>query len=199
MREITILLMCGLFLFSGCLEDNFYKKLEEEKFQLEKDNRQLEKQLKQTQAQNQQLSKQVETLSELGQEKRIDALYELESVQITKYTNFYDKDKDGTREKLIVYIQPIDSEGDIIKAAGAVEVELWDLEKSSDGAKLSEWKIEPQQLKEMWYGSIITANYRLLFDIADIVQSFDKPLTVKVVFTDYVSGKVFTEHYTIKP
>ncbi|MBN1796340.1 MAG: hypothetical protein JW804_06685 [Sedimentisphaerales bacterium] len=199
MRAITILLICGLFMFSGCLEDNFYKKLEGEKFQLEKENQQLEKQLEQEQSTNRQLTKQVETLSSLEPEKRINGLYELESVRITKYTNFYDKDKNGTKEKLIVYIQPIDSEGDIIKAAGTVDVELWDLDRSSDNAKLAGWKVEPQELKEMWFGTVVTSNYRLMFDIEGIVESFDKPLTVKVVFTDYVSGKVFNEQYLIKP
>jgi len=192
-------LLSGFLLLAGCAKDNHYKTLEQKIFQLEKENRQLDKELAQTHLENNQLNRQMQTLSKLGRQKRIQNLYELESVKITKYTNFYDRDKDGQKEKLIVYIQPVDSEGDIIKACGAVEVALWDLNKNGDNAKLAHWKIEPQELKKMWFATVITRNYRLMFDIAGVVRSFDKPLTVKVVFTDYVSGKVFTEQYLIRP
>jgi len=192
-------LLSGFLLLAGCAKDNHYKTLEQKIFQLEKENRQLDKELAQTQLESKQLNRQMQTLSKLGRQKRIQNLYELESVKITKYTNFYDRDKDGQKEKLIVYIQPVDSEGDIIKACGTVEVELWDLNKNGDNAKLADWKIEPQELKKIWFATVITRNYRLMFDIAGIVRSFDKPLTVKVVFTDYVSGKVFTEQYLIRP
>jgi SMC interacting uncharacterized protein involved in chromosome segregation len=189
-----------LLVIAGCENDNHVKLLEDKNAQLEEENRQLQKDIESTQAQNQQLRNQVESLAELSPEVRVNSLYELQSVKLTRYTNFYDRDKDGQKEKLIVYIQPIDSQGDIIKASGTVEVELWDLNKETDeGAMLGKWQVSPDELKKMWFATIVTSNYRLVFDIADTVKSFDEPLTVKATFTDYVSGKVFTEQHVVKP
>ncbi len=200
MRAYTFFVLISLLFIAGCAGDNYVKLLENKNARLEKENRQLQKDIESTQAQNQQLVNQVKSLAELSPEVRVDSLYELQSVKLTKYTNFYDRDKNGTKEKLIVYIQPIDSQGDIIKASGSVEVELWDLNKGTDeSALLGKWQVGPDELKKMWFATIVTSNYRLVFDIADIVKAFDKPLTVKATFTDYVSGKVFTEQHVIKP
>ena len=46
---------------------------------------------------------------------------------------------------------------------------------------------------------MVKVNYRLTFDITDKVTSFDEPLTVKVTFTDYLSGKVFKKQKVINP
>ena len=46
---------------------------------------------------------------------------------------------------------------------------------------------------------MLSSGYRLSFDAAGIVDKFDKPLTVKVNFTDYLSGMTFTEQFILRP
>ena len=187
-----------LIILAGC-EDSHVKNLEETNFQLQKQNQQLEKQLQDTQTANKQLKTQVDTLSQLPAKVRLDSLPKLQSVKITRFTNLYDKDKDGTKEKLIVYLQPIDEQGDAVKAAGAADVELWNLNKDAPNARLGKWRIEPAELKKLWFLCVAGAKYRLIFDIAEVVKSFNEPLIVKVTFTDHLSGKVFEEQTVIKP
>jgi len=165
---------------------------------LKRENRQFQNQLQQAESQNQQLKKQVQVISGLPEDK-FESLYDLKKIKLTRYTNLYDKDKDGRKEKLIVYVQPVDVEDDKVKAGGAVDVQLWDLSKEGDKSLLGQWHVKPDELKKLWFDTFLTANYRLAFDVNDIVKSFDKPLTVKVTFTDYVSGKVFEEQKVIKP
>ncbi len=190
-----------LCVVAGCENANSIRTpLVEQIGNLTEQNKQLENQLEQTRAENKQLTKQMHVLSGLPEEVKGENLYRLEKIEIGKYTGFFDKDDDGTKEKLIVYIQPIDEEGDIIKATGAVDVQLWDLDSSeADQALLGQWHVEPGELKKLWFATMVTINYRLTFDIADKVKSFDEPLTVKVTFTDYLSGKVFKEQKVIKP
>ena len=190
-----------LCVVAGCENANSIRTpLVEQIGNLTEQNKQLENQLEQTRAENKQLTKQMHVLSGLPEEVKGENVYRLEQIEIGKYTGFFDKDDDGTKEKLIVYIQPIDEEGDIIKATGAVDVQLWDLDSSeTNQALLGEWDVEPGELKKLWFSSLVTINYRLTFDIADKVKSFDEPLTVKVTFTDYLSGKVFKEQKVIKP
>lgn len=146
-----------------------------------------------------QLETQVRVLATLPEDARLESLYELQRVKIGRYTNLFDKDKDGKKETLIVYLKPIDKTGDIVKAAGSVDVELWDLNRPREHALLGQWQVGPAELKELWYATIVTINYRLTFDVADKIGSFDKSLIVKVVFTDHLAGKVFKEQKVITP
>jgi len=193
--------LCVLTFITGCENANSQQSLLVEQIgNLTEQNKQLENQLEQTRAENKQLITQMQVLSGLPEEVKGENLYRLQNIKIGKYTGFFDKNDDGTKEKLIVYIQPIDEEGDIIKATGAVDVQLWDLNSSeADEALLGQWHVEPGELKKLWFATLVTINYRLTFDIADKVKSFDKPLTVKVNFTDYLSGKVFKEQNVIDP
>jgi hypothetical protein len=162
----------------------------------------LQSKLAQTQAENERLKKQNELIGRLGQDKRAEAIYHLKAVEIGRFTNLYDENKDGVKEKLIVYVQPIDEVGDAIKAAGAVDVQLWDLNKEESKALISQWRIEPNELKKLWLESMMSTGYRLSFDITALWEKIgdDKSgLTVKISFTDYLSGVVFTEQKAIKP
>lgn len=192
--------ICFLAFVAGC--DNAYTEspLQERVETLTIQQKQLESRLEQSAAENEQLQKRIHTLSGLPEQLKGKNLYRLQNVEIGKYTGFFDKDKDGTKEKLIVYIEPIDEQGDLIKVAADVEVELWDLSKTDGSALLAKWPVvKPDELKNLWFASMVKVNYRLTFDITDKVTSFDEPLTVKVTFTDYLSGKVFKKQKVINP
>ena len=198
---VPLLLCCCplMYLMAGCVNGNKTSPLVEQIQQLKQEKTQLQKQFEQSRAENEQLKKQEHVLSALPEQVKGENLYRLQKIEITRYTNLYDKDKDGKKEKLIVYIQPIDEDGDIIKATGAVDVQLWDLNKEDGEALLGQWSVEPEQLKKLWFATLITINYRLTFDVADKIDDFEEPLTVKVTFTDYLTGKVFEEQKVIKP
>ena len=203
MRILSFILTgCLLFLiiFTGGCENGKSKSLLQEKIDtLTQEKIKLTSQVEQSETENQQLKKQIHVLSGLPSEVKPKEIYDLQRVKITRLTNFYDKDKDGKKEKLIVYLQPLDADGDIIKAAGSVDVQLWDLNKKNGQAMLGDWHTGPDELKKLWFATIITTNYRLTFDVADKIDSFEEPLTVKVAFTDYLTGKVFEEQKVIKP
>ncbi len=100
---------------------------------------------------------------------------------------------------LKVYVQPIDSAGDKIKAPGSVRVQLWDLNADADSAPLKEWQVGPEELKQMWVDTLLTHYYRLSFDVSDMPGGRDRELKLKVSFTDYVTGKVLQEHKMVRP
>jgi transcription elongation GreA/GreB family factor len=189
-----------VFAIAGCETVNERKLSPAKQIQkLTHQNSQLTHQIEQSEAQSRQLKKQLQVLVGLEPNREPETIYDLQKVTIGKYTNFYDKDKDGKAEKLIVYIQPTDAQNDIIKAAGAVDVQLWDLNRPDGQALLGQWHVGPQELKKMWFATIITINYRLTFDVASKITASQEPLTVKVTFTDYLTGKVFREQKVIKP
>ncbi|MHC4911820.1 MAG: hypothetical protein ACYTE5_02305 [Planctomycetota bacterium] len=192
-----VLAGCLLVFVVGCESGN-KSPVAEQLDTLRAESAQLAYELERAKSRNEQLEGQIKVLSGLPEDK-LEGLYEVQAVKVTRYTNLYDKDKDGKYEKLIVYIQPIDEEGDVVKATGAVDVQLWNLNRQEDEALLGSWRIGPEELKELWFATIITINYRLTFDVADKIEEYKEPLTVKVTFTDYLTGKVFQEQRVIKP
>ena len=61
------------------------------------------------------------------------------------------------------------------------------------------WQPTTRSSKKSWFATLLTINYRLAFDVAGKVTGDEKALTVKVTFTDYVSGKVLQEQRIFKP
>lgn len=200
MRTVTIILAGCLLAAAGCEEGSSGRAFLTEKINtLKQENAELKSQVEKSQSEIEQLEEQVQVLSDLPGEVRLENLYDLKKIKVTRYTNLYDKDKDGKKEKLIVYIQPLDEEDDIVKASGSVDVQLWNLDKDDGEAMLGRWTVTPAELKEMWLATLITINYRLTFDVADKITGDEESLIVKVTFTDYLSGKVFKEQKIIKP
>ncbi len=192
-----LIILCISFV-AGCQSAGDKKQLLEQIEQLNKQNTQLASRVEQSEAENEKLKGQVQVLSGLPENIKGQNLYNLREVSIHRYTNIIDSDNDGRKESLVVYIQPIDNDGSKIKAAGEVDVQLWDLDKPQDKALLGQWHIDPQQLQKLWTDFLVI-NYRLKFDISGLLDEFKKPLTVKIRFTDYLTGKVFQDQKVIKP
>jgi len=184
---------------AGCDSADRPDLLKEQINSLKQEKTQLTRQIKQSGLENEKLKKQIQVLSGLPADAKLKNFYNLQRVKITGYTDFYDKDKDGLKEKLIVYIQPIDQDGDVVKAAGSVDVQLWNLNRPDGNALLGQWRVEPDELRKLWFATLITINYRLTFDVADKIEKLEGPLTVKLTFTDHLSGKVFKEQKVIEP
>jgi hypothetical protein len=166
------------------------EKLEQEKTGLTGD-------VEQYRAEIEQLRAQVRSLSVLPKDQSNNP-YEIMALRIAKISNFFDKDSDGKQEKLVVYVQPVDAEGDVIKAAGTVAVQLWNLDNPNGEALLSEWHVEPAELRKLWFSSF-TTGYRLTFDRPAGLEVLSEPLTVKVTFTDYLTGETFRAQQVITP
>jgi outer membrane murein-binding lipoprotein Lpp len=148
---------------------------------------------------NEQLRRQALTLQGLDPNSRLTAVDTLKKIVIGRRSGFYDKDNDGKKETLTVYVEPTDSAEDRIKAAGRVNVQLWNLNaKDPQKALLKQWTVEPDQLRQCWVDTIMTYCYRLSFPTGDIIKGDETGLTIKVQFVDYFSGKTLEDQRAIK-
>ena len=188
-----------IFFVVGCQQTDEGPSLDTQIEELTLEKAQLQRQIEQSKGENEQLKEQLQTLSGLPADVRLENMYRLERIKLGRLSGFFDKDNDDKRETLIVYVTPYDKDGDGIKATGSMNVQLWDLNKPQDESLLAEWDVPPGQLKKVWFKTVLAVNYRLTFDISDKVESFDEPLTAKVTFTDYLTGKIFKDQRVIKP
>jgi len=199
-RNFAFCILIFVFLsVAGCQNEQQKESTAARIEQLTQEKAQLQEQIEQARSENERLKEQVRVLSGLPEEVKLENTRRLKSLKVGRFTGFYDKDKDGKKEKLIVYIEPMDEEGDRIKAGGTVDVQLWDLNKSQDDALLGQWHVTSDELRKAWFDTLLSTNYRCVFDITGKVEDFTKPLTVKVTFTDYLTGRTFTDQRAIKP
>lgn len=194
---------CGLlsvffFLFTGCNNGSDRQMLLRKIEQLTKQNSDLAYEVRQTESENEQLKNQIRTLSGLPGDIKLSELNQIQAVNICRLTNLYDTNNDGTYDSLIVYIQPVDEYGDRIKVTGSVDVQLWDLNKPQNQSLIGQWQAGPDVLKKHWV-ELLIINYRLTFELTQQIENYSEPLTVKVKFTDYMSGQVFNEQKVISP
>ncbi|MEN6386985.1 MAG: hypothetical protein ABFD79_17535 [Phycisphaerales bacterium] len=196
---IFVLLILSMPFLSGCQEKQKTEK--QAKAQLTSQNE--VKETKQTtstaklSAEVNQLKKQVESLMGLNKEARTEALSTLSAVQITERSGLYENEQTKKKDKLVVYLRPIDDIGDVVKAAGTVEIELWNLNAKPENAMVAQWKVSPEELKKKWTSSLLSNHYKLEFDTGSILTGQEKELTLKVQFTDYLTGKVFKSQLVI--
>ena len=195
---IIVVTGCLAILLCGC-GDTTEKSLWNQVDDLGRQKISLKMQVETLEKENATLSEQVEILSAIDGQVRVDLLNTLEKVELSKRSGLFDKDDDGKIESLVVIVVPYDNAGDKIKAVGAVEIQLWDLNADAGDALLFERKITPEKLKKKWMGLVLTGYYHLKFDVGGLVKENAKELTVKVKFTDYLTGKVFRTQHVITP
>ena len=155
-------------------------------------NAELSMQVQALESENILLAEQINTLSALDAAAQLEALDTLDKVRIGKRTGFFDKDDDSTNETLVVYLETLDTAQDYVKAVGAVKIQLWDLNAADDKAKSVEWILEPAELHPTWGGTIFAGYYRIKLPL-ETVRDSQKEYTLKITFTDYLSGKVLTD------
>jgi hypothetical protein len=151
--------------------------------------------MRELEAQNKQLKQQVETLGSLDKNIRLENLYDIQSISIIGSTGIYTKEK-GQKPRLMVYFSPIDKIGDSIKAAGNVEVQLWNIANSANEAMIHKWDVGPGELNRNWGNALMNSFYRLELDLPENMPK-KGDFVVRVSFTDYLSGKVITARRTI--
>jgi hypothetical protein len=199
-QETYVLLLFAAVLVGGCeIGGERVSPLEMKVRDLEREKTQLVGQLEQSRIETERVKAQVKALAVLPQDKQENRFYALSAVKIARFTGFYDKNEDGNREKLIVYLQPVDQAGDAVKTAGVVSVQLWNLSNPSGQALLGEWQVQPGELYKLWFNTLASTAFRLTFDAPVTPEALAQPLTVKTAFTDYLTGQVFTDQFVIEP
>ena len=133
---------------------------------------------------------QVDRLQRLGV-RRLEMLNRPVRIEIDRMTGGYDDDGRPGDDGVIVYLRPVDATGDVVKATGEVEIQLWDLEGRADELLLGQYMFEPQHALKNWYGRFLTHHYSLKCPWREEPPP-NPEVTVKVRFVDYVTGEVLT-------
>ncbi len=186
-----------VFTAAGCRQGHVQDSLWQQVSELSDETTRLALDVQRLQEENTALTAQIETLSAIDQNIRMSALVVPETLRIGRHCGLYDKSKgNGEPDTLVVYLKPTDAEQDTIKAAGRVQVQLWNL-AAADNPKLKQWDISPEELKRLWGRGLFGAYYRLQLPLDGALEGDEKELNLRVQFTDYLTGRVLTDQRVI--
>jgi hypothetical protein len=139
-------------------------------------------------------SKRIATLLALGT-KRLEDLYYPVRLEIERLSGGYDEDGKPGDDGVVVYIRPIDSDGDAIKAAGSISVELFDLANPDGEHMVGQMALSLEQARKVWYGRLWTQHYTVKCPWLNARPPEHSEVTIRVTFTDYLSGQtLYAQH-----
>ena len=106
-RIIVAVGVCVILLSLSACDNGTDPSLWDQIKQLGQEKTDLKLQAEQLQEENEELKQRIQTLSTLADEAGIEAVAQLERIELTKRTGLYDKDEDGRKETLIYFCPPI--------------------------------------------------------------------------------------------
>jgi len=183
-----------LVLTAGCV-DKAKMQIEAEQ-QLAQDN--IAQENAALQEENAQLKKQIETLAGIDKALRIEAITSLSKIELTRRCNLVDKNDDGNLDTLRVCLRTLDDIGDMVKAAGEVKIELWDLEADEQNAMIKSWEISAEVMKKAWSGTLLTSYFKFELDVTNENIQPSEAMTVRAEFVDYLTGQTLSAQKQIK-
>jgi hypothetical protein len=196
MRSLVAKAVCPLFVIlatgaaGGCC--SCARELDEaskKQAALQKDNEQCRREKNELEDQASQLRGQVDVLRGFGAGRLEQLIYPVKA-EFGRFTRGYDTDGDGVDDGVIVYLELSDRTGDAIKAAGRVEIEMWDLAASPEQSRLGQWKYAIDELPQYWLAGMMANHYRFELKWPDQRHPEHKNLTVKARFYCALTGKV---------
>ncbi len=194
MRALTLLLAMGLAL-AGCAGgDPRVPALQTELAQRDRQIEQLQLRVNELTQSLRAQQAQIQRLQGLG-EDRLENVNRVERISLGRHTGGYDADTAAAGSEAVrVYLQPIDTQGNAIKAAGSVTVQVYDL---ADGPTLlAQCDYPVDQIGQHWTRGLLGSYYVLNCPWTSPPTRRD--LTVRVSFVEYLTGKEFSAQKTIE-
>ncbi len=142
-----------------------------------------------------QKDKQIATLQTLGQ-KRLEKLNRVERINLSGSSTGVDLDDKPGDEAIKVYLQPIDQDGSTIKAAGSIKIELYDLAAAPKENLIGRYEWSVDEISKHW-ASFVVHHYSFVCKWQAQTPKHDE-ITIRVEFTDYLTGKTFTNQTVCK-
>ncbi|MCZ6652821.1 MAG: hypothetical protein O7D91_07325 [Planctomycetota bacterium] len=139
--------------------------------------------------------KEIEKLKEAKQilgdlkETRLDKLYSAKTIKIDRLSGGLNIDGVIGDEGLVVYASLYDQEGHKFKAAGAIDVFVYDLSNPRDPQRIATYEYDVDQTKELWFGRMLTYHYKIEC-LWQQRSPAGRSVRVSVRFLDYLTGNV---------
>ncbi len=137
-----------------------------------------------------QLNRQLATLRGFPAD-RLKYIVAVTHIAFGRFTQPYDKNHDGRIDSINIYLLPTDKDGDIIKAAGKVEINLWDLTAPRGKRFLGYWVYNLKDLQKHWLSGFMANHYKFALPWPESKQFPAAGVTVNLTYKDALTGNSF--------
>jgi hypothetical protein len=143
-----------------------------------------------------QKDEQIASLAALG-DKRLDKLFTVHDIQLGSYTGGVDLDNKPGDDGVKVYLEPLDQQGSVIKAAGDVKIQLFDLAEKPPGNLIGEYEWPVDRIGQCWYSGMLSYYYAFVCPWMHGAPQH-REIVLRVQFTDYLTGNIFVKQQIVK-
>lgn len=173
----------------------FQKQVESQKahiVQLEND---VIKQQQQVDQQNQQIA----ALQQIAPE-RMSKLVVPVKIELDKLTGGYEEPGQAGDAGVVAYVMPIDADGDVVKVAGSIVMDVFDLANPPEQHLVAHAELDVDNTRKAWHGRLFAHHFTVKcpWPPPNRKPPEHRDLTVRVKFTDYLTGKTFMAQTTCK-
>ncbi|MBN1942030.1 MAG: hypothetical protein JW849_01935 [Phycisphaerae bacterium] len=199
MRRIVLGVILALGALAGCENLSYQREVDAEK---QRDAAlahadELAKQVVELSAEVETRKKQIETLQNLG-EKRMENVFTVASIEIGRHSGGIDVDKEPGQDAVRVFLRPLDKDGHVLKAAGDVKIQLFDLAQPEDKTLFAEYTYSVKDIGKYWAGGLLANQYSFQCPFPDDSPPEHPEINLRVTFTDYLTGRSFTSQKLLK-
>ncbi len=180
-------------LLAGC-QDNTVPQLRQEVADLRSSIKEKDNQLVAQKAALDKLNDEVTRISGITPEDLKKVFYPAQLV-IDKLSGGYDIDSKPGDDGVTVYLKPIDNDGDVIKVAGEIDIQLYDLAAPPQQNFIGEYKIPLAKVRELWHGKLWTNHYAIKCPWPGAPPQHPE-ITIRAVFTDFLTKRVVAAQST---
>ena len=141
------------------------------------------------------LIEEVTFLRALG-EDRLHKLYTVARIEIAELSSGVNSDGELGDDGVTLYVNLFDQDGHKFKAAGDIDLHIYDLSDPDSPQVVADLAFEVDQAKEHWHGRLLTYHYR--FECPwEHLQPRGRSVMAKVTFRDYLTGTTLEHTKTI--
>jgi hypothetical protein len=118
-----------------------------------------------------------------------------EKLVIDKLSGGADYDGNPGDDGVTVYLQPVDKDGDVIKVAGDIRIQLFDLAAPPQRNLIGEYFIPVDQVGKLWHGKLWTDHYSIKCPWPKGPPEHTE-VTIRAMFVDYLTKRVVSAQAT---
>lgn len=97
--------------------------------------------------------------------EQADVFYRAESIKFNMLmTSGQDRDGQPGDEGLSVLLTPVDAHGDLVKLAGDIQLDLFDMTRPAEQQRLGQWNFALDEVREHWHKGFLSAGYLFQVD-----------------------------------
>jgi hypothetical protein len=120
----------------------------------------------------------------------LDQLVTPVKIELASQSGGYDLDGKPGDDGIVLYVQPLDKQGHVIKAAGAFVVNLLDLSDASNPKVIATYEFDVPTTLDQWYGRFMTNHFTLRCPWPPTGPPAADEVTARVEFKVLLTGRV---------